>query len=139
MHEINVYFCIFAEIINVMANKKCEECGKSVKQTPGKREKRFCDSTCRSNNFQKARTAAKNTPKKKMKPLVFKKPTKKVTVKEKLESKVVYTPAGKESYDAPKLTAVTMDEPGQFAKPKSKTPAVNAFLENRRKNKLGIK
>lgn len=32
---------------------KCLNCGKEISQTPKKRERRFCDSTCRSNYWQK--------------------------------------------------------------------------------------
>jgi endogenous inhibitor of DNA gyrase (YacG/DUF329 family) len=39
----------------------CLECKKEVIQTPGKRERQFCNSTCRSNYWQKAkRKIAKN-------------------------------------------------------------------------------
>jgi hypothetical protein len=43
---------------------KCLECNKEVKQTPGKREKQFCGSSCRSNFWQKAKRkiAANNKP-----------------------------------------------------------------------------
>lgn len=34
---------------------KCLECQKEVPQTAGKREKLFCNSTCRSNFWQKAK------------------------------------------------------------------------------------
>ena len=37
----------------------CEECTKEVTQTPGKRTKRFCNSTCRSNHWQKQKVLEK--------------------------------------------------------------------------------
>lgn len=46
---------------------KCLECKKDLVQTAGKRAKQFCNSTCRSNYWQKAkrRVEANNKPKKK--------------------------------------------------------------------------
>jgi endogenous inhibitor of DNA gyrase (YacG/DUF329 family) len=49
MNEIN-------DIIN------CPNCGKEVEQTDGKREKRFCDVTCRSNFWQKEQRKSKKQP-----------------------------------------------------------------------------
>lgn len=37
---------------------KCPNCQKAVKQTPGKREKVFCNSTCRSNYWAKEKRKA---------------------------------------------------------------------------------
>ena len=37
---------------------KSESCGKPLKQIPGKRQKEYCNSTCRSNQFQKNKRAA---------------------------------------------------------------------------------
>ncbi len=43
---------------------KCPNCGKEIEQTEGKRTKQFCNSTCRSNVWQKQKRKAKeNTPK----------------------------------------------------------------------------
>lgn len=36
-------------------DKFCLCCGKEIKQTEGKREKVYCDTTCRSNYWQKAK------------------------------------------------------------------------------------
>lgn len=33
---------------------ECLNCGKIIQQTPGKRKRQFCNSTCRSNYWQKA-------------------------------------------------------------------------------------
>ena len=37
---------------------KNQSCGKPLKQLPGKRQKQYCNSTCRSNQFQKDKRAA---------------------------------------------------------------------------------
>lgn len=45
---------------------KCLECKKDLEQTPGKRVKQFCNSTCRSNFWQKEKrksTATQNKAK----------------------------------------------------------------------------
>lgn len=47
MNEINVYF------VYEMNDMKCQECKKELKQTPGKRAKKFCSISCRSNYWQK--------------------------------------------------------------------------------------
>ena len=43
---------------------KCLNCGETLVQIPQKRAKQFCDSTCRSNYWQKAKrkVAANNKP-----------------------------------------------------------------------------
>jgi|SRR5215469_13136153 len=38
---------------------KCLECGKSVKQTPGKRKKEYCGPTCRTKFWKKQKDAGK--------------------------------------------------------------------------------
>jgi hypothetical protein len=38
---------------------KCLNCDKNLTQTEGKREKRFCNSTCRSNYWQKQKVLSK--------------------------------------------------------------------------------
>lgn len=43
MNEINVYICCM----------KCLECEKELINTEGKRPKKFCNNTCRSNYWQK--------------------------------------------------------------------------------------
>lgn len=45
VNEINVY----------LSDMQCAECKKELEQTPGKRPKVFCNSTCRSNFWQKAK------------------------------------------------------------------------------------
>jgi len=37
---------------------KCTNCGAEIKQAEGKRERRFCDSTCRSGYWQKQKRAS---------------------------------------------------------------------------------
>ena len=37
---------------------KCLECGKKVVQTPGKRKKEYCDSTCRTKYWKKSKDLA---------------------------------------------------------------------------------
>lgn len=41
---------------------KCPNCEKVLQQTEGKRQKRFCNSTCRSNFWQKQQTLKKASP-----------------------------------------------------------------------------
>jgi hypothetical protein len=38
---------------------KCLECGKPVPQTPGKRKKEYCNSTCRTTLWKKKKNAGK--------------------------------------------------------------------------------
>lgn len=47
---------------------QCKECGEVLAQTPGKRGREFCDSTCRSNYWQKAKRKL-NNPVQKKKPV----------------------------------------------------------------------
>lgn len=71
----------------------CEQCNKWVAQPEGKKKKRFCSETCRSNFWY-----AKNK-------------------KGKTESKIDYRQATPESFDGPKLPDnFTDDEPLSFAK-----------------------
>lgn len=51
--------------------KYCQSvvCGKPVPQTPGKKEKRFCNATCRSNQNQKDRRAGNKSQ------VIYKEPT----------------------------------------------------------------
>jgi hypothetical protein len=42
---------------------KCLECSKDLEQTVGKRAKQFCNSTCRSNYWQKAKRKIKENNK----------------------------------------------------------------------------
>jgi hypothetical protein len=42
---------------------KCLECKKDLEQTQGKRAKQFCNSTCRSNYWQKENRKLKSEPK----------------------------------------------------------------------------
>lgn len=41
--------------------KECLNCNKDLKQIPGKRQKSFCNSTCRSNYWQKANRLKSNS------------------------------------------------------------------------------
>lgn len=41
---------------------KCPNCKKDLEQTQGKREKQFCNSTCRSNYWQKLKRIASKMP-----------------------------------------------------------------------------
>ncbi len=49
VNEINVYLYEMNDI-----NKQCLNCGEILIHTEGKREKVFCDTTCRSNYWQKS-------------------------------------------------------------------------------------
>lgn len=43
--------------------KKCLNCGKEVIQTPGKKEKKYCDAKCKQQHWHKLRAAKKDTVK----------------------------------------------------------------------------
>lgn len=82
MNEINVYVC----------GMKCLECEKELINTEGKRAKKFCNNTCRSNYWQKQNR--KNKPK----------------------PKVEFTPVTKESFDGKNASRILGDEYGQMGK-----------------------
>lgn len=74
---------------------KCLKCGKALKQLPGKRPKKYCNSTCRSGDWAKAARAARNADKPK------KEPKKKKSV------------AGKKVKHAPKVKKI-VNKPGDI-------------------------
>jgi len=62
VNDINVYLCRRLKKVNDM---KCPNCEKEIVQTKGKRKRLFCNSTCRSNVWQKEK---RKQPKKDAKP-----------------------------------------------------------------------
>lgn len=72
---------------------KCLNCEKELEQIPKKRQKQFCNSTCRSNYWQKS---------------------KRIKNIEKLK----YSPITPESYNCKKLNRAKYDEVSQFPEPK---------------------
>lgn len=102
---------------------KCQNCKKELKQTPGKRAKIFCDSTCRSNFWQKAKRKIDENNKPENKAKIEKerivasgKSHKKPLMPDDcLSPKIQYTQPTPESYDGPKLnTLFIIDELSQF-------------------------
>jgi hypothetical protein len=80
----------------------CLQCKKWVNQTKGKRAKKFCNDTCRSNYRH-----AKN--------------------KKKKEIPFVEPPV--EAYDGPKLPPSVQDEPLSFANLKANMPPIKGYNE----------
>ena len=54
---------------------KCKNCNKELVQIPGKRGKQFCNSTCRSNYWQKSKRSTDNLIKPTLKIIDLTKPT----------------------------------------------------------------
>lgn len=68
----------------------CKECGEKVTQTTGKRKKEFCNSTCRSNFWQKAERKAR-------------------TERSKTNVSNLNEPTGKKEIKPPSTTDTTID------------------------------
>jgi len=109
---------------------KClsESCKKEIKQTPGKREKKFCNSTCRSNQFakEKRRRTQDDSDRSTPLPKDFVEIKKIGAVSTKGGKKVIIKDVTKPTNPAPKSKFV------------EKTPR-NAYLESRLKSKQGLK
>lgn len=71
---------------------KCPNCQKVVKQTPGKREKVFCNSTCRSNFWAKEKRKENGSVNKPKAAVVVRK-TDQPTSQGKLVAKLISVPS----------------------------------------------
>lgn len=94
----------------------CEFCKKWVKQPEGKRAKRFCNNTCRSNHWYSLNKKGKAR-------------------KGELKTEVKYTIPVHENYDNPKLSAYIQDEHPMFSAPKPRlTPdqIMRKYVDERR-------
>lgn len=105
------------------ATKKCPNCDRNIKQAPGKREKFFCNSSCRSaywkrHNYRERKpTKAKETPDKKT-----------GTSKNK-------KPASPKPFDDEKRGVSTPNINKKTGAPSTKKPAESPYLLKRRQLK----
>lgn len=104
---------------------KCLECKKDLEQTPGKRTKQFCNSTCRSNYWQKSKRKVKEAANKKDKGWVLKfakAAYKEINKKEsgsdlaKKAANISYKAPEQSSYDSERISNLLLDEAGQMPK-----------------------
>lgn len=104
---------------------KSESCGKPLKQLPGKRQKEYCNSTCRSNQFQKDKRAAEKQAKK---IVVAEKDAEAIHAGKKkgvsltkaaksLDKKIVFKKATAKSKKGPTPSMLLVDEAGKWEDP----------------------
>ena len=143
-----------------MAKSICENCGAPFDQTPGKREKKFCKSSCRVSYCQKMKrkknsALASNQANKIIKASIEAEKIHNGDLPEKNFDKEICSivPVGdslsmkkiRKNYPAKKAFKAPTDKHGAGKivkeavqkKEAKKAPAVSNFLEQRRKQKLG--
>lgn len=81
----------------------CEYCKKWITQPEKRRKKRFCNSTCRHNFWYGKNKKGKSG-------------------EEKLDAKIEFKETTPESFDAPKMNSMILDEAGQWARSNDDQP-----------------